>query len=481
MAAHGEQFEAAAFVPPKVPDDENFTMTPALAPLFGFVPGSQRWSDTNAPRLFQSLASRFDAATGAARPKSATRVNSWVKARTDLGLWAAAFALGTNHSGRDRELLPVTNFSSRDAAARVLEALSDYNPILDELQAASHRPYARFNLRYEEDNPAGILLPHLAKIKQFCQVLQLRASAELASGRTDDAVKDIKFIFYLTDTSRAEPIVISQLVRMAELQLALQPLAEGMGQWSEPQLRVLQEGLQGFDFCADIKRSLQAERVLFGGGLIEYARRSPNKLRLMEEFEGAQADGGGSSGLLPVGALMTAAPGGWLYLEQLNYSRTFDQYLLPLIDLNKRRIRPEAVQQSETAIAKITERSPAARFLHHEFFSGLLAPSLSRVTQKAAFAQTAVEAAALACALERYRLVHGQFPNSLDQLTPQFIAKLPHDIINATPLTYRLTPNGHYLLYSVGWNERDDGGLPKHTKSGEIENKEGDWAWDSNF
>jgi len=135
MAAHGEQFEAAAFVPPKVPDDENFTMTPALAPLFGFVPGSQRWSDTNAPRLFQSLASRFDAAAGAARSKSATRVNSWVKARTDPGLWAAAFALGTNHSGRDHELLPVTNFSSRDAAARVLEALSDYNPILDELQA----------------------------------------------------------------------------------------------------------------------------------------------------------------------------------------------------------------------------------------------------------------------------------------------------------------------------------------------------------
>src|SRR5271166_4364414 len=40
MAARGKPLEWSAVVPPTVPDDQNFAMTPILAPLFGFVPGS---------------------------------------------------------------------------------------------------------------------------------------------------------------------------------------------------------------------------------------------------------------------------------------------------------------------------------------------------------------------------------------------------------------------------------------------------------
>ena len=35
-----------------------------------------------------------------------------------------------------------------------------------------------------------------------------------------------------------------------------------------------------------------------------------------------------------------------------------------------------------------------------------------------------------------------------------------------------------YVLYKVGWNEKDDGGVPAMTKSGEgVDFKEGDWVW----
>src|ERR1700676_2997476 len=36
--AKGEKFDLASYVPPPVPDDENFAMTPFLAPLFDFNP-----------------------------------------------------------------------------------------------------------------------------------------------------------------------------------------------------------------------------------------------------------------------------------------------------------------------------------------------------------------------------------------------------------------------------------------------------------
>ena len=51
--------------------------------------------------------------------------------------------------------------------------------------------------------------------------------------------------------------------------------------------------------------------------------------------------------------------------------------------------------------------------------------------------QTCALPICLACALERYRLANGQFPETLDALVPKFVAKLPTDVITGTPLKYR--------------------------------------------
>ena len=62
-----------------------------------------------------------------------------------------------------------------------------------------------------------------------------------------------------------------------------------------------------------------------------------------------------------------------------------------------------------------------------------------------------------------------------------FVEKLPHDIINGQPLKYRRTEDRHYALYSVGWNETDEGGtvVPgKAEKAAEQQAPlEGDWVW----
>src|ERR1035438_5931615 len=83
-------------------------------------------------------------------------------------------------------------------------------------------------------------------------------------------------------------------------------------------------------------------------------------------------------------------------------------------------------------------------------------PSLGGAVRKFACAQSSVDLARVAIALERYHLAHGSYPESLDTLTPQFMEKRPHDIINGQPLHYRRTSDGQFVLYSVGWNETDD-------------------------
>ena len=81
----------------------------------------------------------------------------------------------------------------------------------------------------------------------------------------------------------------------------------------------------------------------------------------------------------------------------------------------------------------------------------------------------------MACALERYRLANGQFPENLQALVPRFIAHLPNDVITGEPFKYRRAGDGRFVLYSVGWNEKDDGGVPGKTMFDETE---GDWVWE---
>jgi hypothetical protein len=182
-----------------------------------------------------------------------------------------------------------------------------------------------------------------------------------------------------------------------------------------------------------------------------------------------------------MGPFLAAVPQGWFYLEELNYSRLFEQYLLPVIDLTNRVVKPSEASRSVAALEVKLAGPPAARLLHHNFFSSMLLPAVSRFSQKAAFGQTAADMAVLACALERYRIAHAKFPDSLSELVPQLLPAVPHDVINGQPLSYKLNPEGGYVLYSLGWNETDDRGTIKQTKNGGVEQSEGDWVWSNSF
>ena len=77
--------------------------------------------------------------------------------------------------------------------------------------------------------------------------------------------------------------------------------------------------------------------------------------------------------------------------------------------------------------------------------------------------------------VERYRLANGHFPDSLGDLAPQFISALPNDVLTGEPYRYRLTGDGRFVLYSVGWDEKDDGGVSGKTP---FDDKQGDWVWE---
>jgi hypothetical protein len=78
-------------------------------------------------------------------------------------------------------------------------------------------------------------------------------------------------------------------------------------------------------------------------------------------------------------------------------------------------------------------------------------------------ARTRVALASTAAATERYRLAHAQWPESLDALVPAYLERVPTDPYSKRPLRYRLTDDGGCVIYSIGPNQRDDGGQkPAH-------------------
>ena len=97
---------------------------------------------------------------------------------------------------------------------------------------------------------------------------------------------------------------------------------------------------------------------------------------------------------------------------------------------------------------------------------------------KFANGQAVIDLATVACALERFRLTHGEYPAQLDLTVPKFIERIPLDLINGELPKYRREADGTFVVYSVGWNETDEDGQPSMTKSGNtVDPNRGDWVW----
>ncbi|MFO7976100.1 MAG: hypothetical protein R6V12_15865 [Candidatus Hydrogenedentota bacterium] len=89
----------------------------------------------------------------------------------------------------------------------------------------------------------------------------------------------------------------------------------------------------------------------------------------------------------------------------------------------------------------------------------IVSPLMSGVTSVAT-ASTHVEGLRAVVALERYKKTHGEYPESLDALTPEFLGSVPRDAYSTEPLRYSRKKDS-YQLCSVGRDGNNDNGDPK--------------------
>jgi hypothetical protein len=437
MAASGETLELADLVPPPAADAENFAMTPFLAPLFDYRLPTRAgeviaWRDTNAFHRVEAFG------------------------RSVIPNLSELPALDTSTAESER----------RGAAQENLQKLAECNPVLEELRAATRRPRSRFHIHYDE--LPGSALQHLALLKRLVLLMKARAQAELALDQPAQALDDIRLAFHTLDASKDEPILISQLVRIACLQLLLPTIQQGLAthQWNESQLAALEARLASFDFLAAYKLAIRGERVCINRALDRH-RLEAALWEVMEEQQPSRPPW-----------VARLIPSGWFYRNMIVMDRLIQELVLSPVDTAGRRVHADAArrldQTMQGRVGAITPYTVLARLL-----VDLASPMREATLRKFARAQSQADQAAAVCALERYRLAHGQYPETLTALVPALLHAVPQDILTGKPLIYRPTGTGGFMLYSVGWNLTDESGLIAMTKerTPRPDLAQGDWVW----
>jgi hypothetical protein len=370
-----------------------------------------------------------------------------------------------------------TGLADRAAAApAVLEGMKPDQAAFAEIRAASTREFSRYPVNYDLENPWSILLPHLARIKQLCQRLSLQACAELALGQSGPALDDVKLSLALLDSMKSEPFLISLLVRGSCLQAAVQPVWEGLAEhrWTDAQLQELQARFLAFDFLADVRHPLLTDRAC-GVLTVDLVKKHGFDVIGYSNEEHAVPPSFDNLADYLIGKLM---PTGWYDREKLGYATLFDAQMKGFMDAGVKTISPDNVAANASNLTQQIYGGNPGSALHvllgHHAVAALLLTALNGIPAKIAMAQTAANQTALACALERYRLAQGQFPDQLAALAPAFLSRLPDDVLTGQPYKYRRTDDGQFILYSVGWNEKDDGGVAGKTL---FDLNQADWVW----
>jgi hypothetical protein len=108
--------------------------------------------------------------------------------------------------------------------------------------------------------------------------------------------------------------------------------------------------------------------------------------------------------------------------------------------------------------------------------SGLLLADFQSVFLKEATfeAMMLTTKAGLACKI--FKNETGHYPENLDALVPELMDTVPIDPFSGKPLIYRLQDSG-VIIYSIGSNEKDDGGRGTYQITQLIMQKDDDWAW----
>lgn len=355
------------------------------------------------------------------------------------------------------------------AAQDILKTLSRFDSDLNEIEVAVNNSNGYWSVK----NKDGYIMIPYSGCENITQVLQLRGVAHLACHETEKAKEDFLFSLQLARCANNSSAMGSSLtIWMYSLNEGI--LWEGIRRhaWNREQLREIEEALNQKNFLSDYCRSLREARAdlaamdlltredLFNSGYknTKLFWMISNGLSELWEYP--------KSWIWHFQIILCNwRPQGWLVEDKCNFSFGIEKRI-KAIDL-KEGILDLTIYDCAEDIRNLEDDKKALVTP----LTVLCLYGVDGELRRYIEAESYLRMARLVCRLEEYRIDHGRYPEKLEELS-DLPPHLNQEVFAEQPLHYQRKGDS-YLLYSVGWNQKDDGG----TRS--DDQKEADWVWPS--
>jgi hypothetical protein len=315
--------------------------------------------------------------------------------------------------------------------------LDGVRPALAEARKLATRPNGRHPITWQR-NVMATLLPTLQEARRVTQLLAYDALRHAQAGDMKPALTSCRAALNAGRSIGDEPLLISQLVRIACVTSACQTAEV-----------VLSQGEPPADDLLALQRLLQHEAA-FPALLI--ATRG-ERASLHEMFDALESGDVRLSQLADDRrrAAWYEVAFGWYIRDTLRADHP------RALALMARRIAEARLPAHEQAAAEQAFAAEMRGLPKEALGTRLLVPALDKVGVAERRRLAHVRCLIAVVAAERYRQEHGAWPESLDRLAPAQLTEVPLDPFDGRPLRYRRTADG-VVVYSVGEDGKDDGG-----------------------
>jgi hypothetical protein len=337
--------------------------------------------------------------------------------------------------------------------------------ILDTLDEAARLPRA-VRPGPQQGPMIGWLLPELGRMRNFARLNAARMKMATDAGDGPELLAAYEANLALARMARAQTWLIDVLVGIAIEALAHSHLSYSMveRQWDEATLRGCLEAL-------DRQRAWHPPKErLFEG----------ERIVCMDFIQWTHTDDGKGDGRLILTAYQSLA-GGWggglvgggsTWLDELMKYRIINIAGLGFASKKASVRKANEFYDGAAAMAKLPRWQRGEESFNGDVFVEGLSPryAVLKIVLPAVFKglssadqiEVTAQATRLQILLELYRIRHGEYPERLEGLVPEFVAALPMDSYNGKGFGYRRVsndPHGRgYLLYTFGEDGEDNGG-----------------------
>jgi hypothetical protein len=306
---------------------------------------------------------------------------------------------------------------------------------LELVDKAAARPRCNFDLPYEQG--AMMLFPHVNGMLKVSRFQAAKALLDARRGNTAVFWRDIDTSFRMADSLRAEPVLISALVRLAIIKSILHRIRghyDRVVPDDETAARLAGRLANAGD-VAPFVLAMDGERFHMGEWLFD----ENNAQRLIQS---AIEVGGPNIEPRLLGWLLSYRPA--RQAEHAAYLSTVKQCTE---DLSRPFWEIPPVPQPDST-------------MQQRWYGGMLhsfAPSFYAVRTSVATLQANVDVTRVGLALQRHKAALGSYPPALAGIDSAFLDEIPPDPFTGQSLNYRPEGDG-FVLYSLGENLKDDNG-----------------------